>query len=514
MQSTEVLIIGAGPTGLTLACSLAAHNVPVRVIDGASGPAATSRANILHARGVEVLDRMGALNGLHEQALAPLGMAMHVQGRPLATMRFAPVDGESVQALFVSQASVESGLRRRLSELGTEVEWGTRLTDLEQDGDGLTAGFASGTRLRAAWAVGCDGAHSTVRGRTGIEFPGVPVVEQFLLADVRARWDRDRSTSAGWFHRDGILLAIPMRGIGEKTREGGDLWRLMADIPAPAADERLDERQIIDRFEQIIPARAGDGGVKIRGAEWTSVFRIHRRLAADYRRGRVLLAGDAAHIHSPIGGQGMNTGIGDAENLGWKLALVTAGRAGIGLLDTYTAERRPLATEVLAGTTANTKILVGERAVTRVVRDRLFVPLLNLPAVQRNATRTASQLWVTYRKGPLGASSRGRGPHAGDRVPDLDCRRADGTRTRLHAELGCAWALLLPPAVTDPGALLAAAREYLGGHVTVLRPHEPAAEGVVMLVRPDGHLGWQGPPAAPHLTRWLTRVLGCGQAQV
>ncbi|MFC3996756.1 FAD-dependent monooxygenase [Nocardiopsis sediminis] len=514
MQSTEVLIIGAGPTGLTLACSLAAHNVPVRVVDGAPRPAVTSRANILHARGVEVLDRLGALGSLPEQALAPLGMEMHVQGRPLTTMRFAPVDGESVQALFVSQASVESELRRRLHELGTEVEWGTRLTDLEQDDDGLTARFASGTPLRAAWAVGCDGAHSTVRGLTGIEFPGVPVVEQFLLADVHASWDRDRSTSAGWFHRDGILLAIPMRGTGEEEREDGDLWRLMADVPALSADERLNEQQIIDRFEQIIPVRSGDGGVEIRDAQWTSVFRIHRRLAADYRRGRVLLAGDAAHIHSPIGGQGMNTGIGDAENLGWKLALVAAGRADTGLLDTYTAERRPLATEVLANTTANTKILVGERAVTRMVRDHLFVPLLNLPAVQRSATRTASQLWVTYRKGPLGEARRGHGPHAGDRVQDLDCRRADGTPTRLHAELGRAWALLVPPTAADPGELIAAARGYLGEHVTVLRPQKPAGEGIVMLVRPDGHLGWQGPAAVADLTRWLTGALGRRQAPV
>ena len=211
MRSVDVLVVGAGPTGLTLACGLAAHGVAVRVVDRAAGPAVTSRANILHARGVEVLGRVGALGDLPERSLPPAGMAMHVRGRPIATMRFAPDGSESVQALFVSQAAVEEQLRRRLGELGVEVEWGAEVTDVDQHTDGVTVGFASGPALRAGWLAGCDGAHSAVRGLAGIAFPGVAVVEQFLLADVHAEWARDRSMSAGWFHRDGMVLAIPMR---------------------------------------------------------------------------------------------------------------------------------------------------------------------------------------------------------------------------------------------------------------------------------------------------------------
>jgi 2-polyprenyl-6-methoxyphenol hydroxylase-like FAD-dependent oxidoreductase len=495
MERTDVVVAGAGPTGLVLACGLAAQGVGVRVVDRAAGPATTSRANILHARGVEVLGRLGAVGDLRDRALAPVGMRMHVRSRPIATMRFAPDDREPVQALFVSQAMVEERLRGRLAELGGKVEWGTAVTTAAQDADGVTVGFADGTRARAGWLAGCDGAHSAVRELAGIAFPGVPVVEQFLLADVHARWARDRSASAGFFHRDGLLLAIPMRG----ADGDGDLWRLMADVPA--ADRRLDEADVIAWFERLLPERAGETGVRIRDVVWTSVFRVQRRLAADYRSGRILLAGDAAHIHSPIGGQGMNTGIGDAENLAWKLALVVHGRAEEALLDTYTAERRPLATEVLRRTTANTKILVGEGAVTRFVRDRIFVPLLNSPRVQRQATRTASQLGVTYRGGPLGG--RGRAPHSGDRIPDRVCRRADGSPARLHAELGPAWVVLARPgAATD--ALAGTAREHLGPDVTTL--FDDTAPGSPLVIRPDGHLAWRGDDPG-RLRRWFAGAL-------
>jgi 2-polyprenyl-6-methoxyphenol hydroxylase-like FAD-dependent oxidoreductase len=492
MGTPQVLVVGAGPTGLTLACGLAASGVAVRIVDAADGPAATSRANILHARGVEVLTRTGALGDLPERSLAPVGMTMHARSKPLTTMRFAPDPRESVQALFTSQAHIEAELRRRLDDLGGAVEWGRRLTGLTQDADGASVAFADGETVRTDWVAGCDGARSTVRDLAGIGFPGVPVVEQFLLADVRADWDRDRSTSAGWFHRDGLLLAIPMRD-GD-----GDLWRLMADVPR--SDRHLSGEEIVARFRDLLPERAGETGVRLRDALWTSVFRIQRRLAADYRSGRVLLAGDAAHVHSPIGGQGMNTGIGDAENLAWKLALAARGRAGAALLDTYTAERRPLATEVLARTTGNTRILVGEGPFSRLVRDRLFVPLLNLPAVQRQATRTASQLWVTYRKGPLG----GRGG-AGDRVRDRDCERPDGAKTRLYDALGPNWAVLADRSDPSADRVAALARGLLGDNVDVL--HTESGPGGALLIRPDGHLAWRGTDPAD-AERRLTGAFG------
>jgi 2-polyprenyl-6-methoxyphenol hydroxylase-like FAD-dependent oxidoreductase len=488
-MDTEVLVAGSGPSGLVLACGLAAHGVAVRVVDRAEGPAATSRANILHARGVEVLTRLGALGHLPDHALSPVGMKMYARGRELATMRFAPDPRESAQALFISQARIEAWLRRRFEALGGTVEYGREVVGAAQDPQGVTVEFAGGDRLRAGWLVGCDGARSAVRGLAGIDFPGVPVVERFLLADVDAAWDRSREHSAGWFHTDGMLLAMPMRGTADR-------WRLMADVPDTG--EHLSPDEIVDQLRGLLRERAGVDDIRVEGVVWTSVFRIHRRLAETYRRGRMLLAGDAAHIHSPIGGQGMNTGMGDAENLAWKLAMVASGRADAALLDTYTAERRPLAADVLRNTTMNTRLLAGATPLTRFVRDRLLIPVLSLPAVQRQATREASQLKVTYRRGPLGG--RGPAPRPGDRVPDRDCFDGDGAPVRLYDALGPAWALI---ADADRPGLAETARRLLGP-VAVLR--RPDAAGPAMLVRPDGHLAWRGDdPDA--LRAWLADTL-------
>lgn len=485
VPETDVIVAGAGPTGLALACGLAAAGTRVRVLDRADGPATTSRANILHARGAEVLARLDALGDLRERAVAPWGLKMHVRGKHLTTMTFAPDERESVQALYVSQAAVEQRLRDRLGELDVEVEWGRGIDELDQDGDRVTARTSDGAAVRASWLVGCDGAHSRVRTLAGIAFPGVPVVERFLLADVHADGiaDRERSAGLGWYHRDGILMAMPM------PDPAGNLWRLMANVDDDG--RHLSDDEIIRILTELLPVRAEITTARIRDTVWTSVFRIQRRLASDYRAGRVLLAGDAAHIHSPFGGQGMNTGIGDAENLAWKLALVVGGAAGVGLLDTYTAERRPVAAEVLRRTTTNTRALVAEGRPARLLRDHVLVRILNLSWVQRQATRAASQLGLSYRRGPLGG--RGRAPRPGDRVRDRAVRLPDGTSSTLTRELGPDWVLLTGH--TEAHTRLAAAvRDALPGQVrTVTDPQQAGGDvGDALLVRPDGHLLWRG----------------------
>ncbi|WP_440085446.1 FAD-dependent monooxygenase [Streptosporangium sp. LJ11] len=504
MTPPEVLIVGAGPAGLTLACGLRLHGVPVRVIDKAAGPAVTSRANFLHARGAEVLDRIGALGALPERAISALTITVHAGGAPISTLRFGDAGlRTSRPALLVSQAAVEAELRGRLAELGVTVQWNTALVEASADDDGVTAVLADGRSVRADWLVGCDGAHSTVRKLAGIGFPGVAVADQWLLADVHADGMPERSGSHGWLHRDGLLGALPMR---DSSTGRDDLWRLMAYLPG-AKDEKMDQRQVVEYLHAAVPERTGLSDFHIRDTVWTSLFRIHRRLAEDYRRGRVLLAGDAAHIHSPMGGQGMLTGIGDAENLAWKLALVARGRAGEALLDTYQAERRPLAAEVLRTTSANTRFQAGDGALMRFLRERVMAPLLNRPWVQRWATAVASQLWVSYRRGPLaGAGSRfGRRPQPGDRVADMRCRRPDGGVTRLHAELGGHWVLLNPGSVDAESA-----GTWLGEHVTTL-----TADGVdqTMLIRPDAHLAWRGRTGSDGLRRWLAGALESGRTR-
>jgi len=514
-MNPDVLIVGAGPAGLTTACALLQHGVSVRVVDGAEGPAASSRANILHARGVEVLHRLGALGDLPDRAVSAVKMTIHLNGKPVVTVRFGEVEGAQLSAMLVSQAEIEAELRRRLLALGGEVEWNTPLVKASQDGTGVTAILGVGEKVRVDWLVGCDGAHSAARRLAGIGFPGVAIADEWLLADVHADWENyDRTGSSGWYHADGLFFAMPMRDCGGPAGRPGnsdDVWRLMADVRL-ADGETLTQQQIVDRLRQLLAERTGLTAVRIRDAKWTSVFRIHRRLADDYRKGRIVLAGDAAHIHSPFGGQGMNTGIGDAENFAWKLALVVQGRADEALLDTYQAERRPLATEVLRGTTRNTRVLLGEGPLGRLLRDRVLTPITKLPLVQRWATRAASQLWVNYRRGPLGSSSHfARKPRPGDRVADIACQRADGSTTTLHAELGGHWAVL----ASDRGEAASAeaeAEKALGPYVVALVPTQPSTDDV-MLVRPDAHLGWRGCLDPTELGDWLEDALRHGRTR-
>jgi 4,5-epoxidase len=416
-----VIIAGAGPTGLALACGLRQIGVDVRIVDAAAGPATTSRALGLQPRGVEVLARLGALGDLPDKAVRL--RSLRINGAVALDMGFLRDAGQ----LIVSQAWVEERLRDRLSALGVEIEWNTPISTV--------SGWD--------WLVGCDGAHSAVRKMAGIAFEGEPVMENFLLRDVHGEWDLDRESIHLFVDGSSITSVFPLPG---------GVWRVMSPNG---------ERWTPGPIEEV---------------EWESTFRIHRRQAVAYRRGNVLLAGDAAHIHSPLGGQGMNTGLGDADNLAWKLALVVRGSAGEELLDTYEAERRPIGARVLAATTPATRLAMGPGVVTRTIRDRVLWPLLGLPVVQRRLVRFTSQLDVKY-SGPLAVGRRG-----GERVPAF-------------ARTG-EWVL------AGPSTCLEVARERLGDVVH----HERA--GDTLLVRPDGHLAWRGPSNPERLSAWLNEVLG------
>ncbi|WP_020659142.1 FAD-dependent monooxygenase [Amycolatopsis benzoatilytica] len=495
-----VLVVGAGPTGLSLACGLLVQGVPVRVVDSAAGPAATSRALGLQPRGQEVLRRLGAFDGLPQRAVDIRATGIHVAGRKVVDVG-AALGSDGPRMLWIPQTEVEARLRARLAELGGSVEWGVAVRSLVQDADGVDVELAGGERLHAAWAIGCDGAHSQVRKSAGIGFPGASVLERFLLADVHL----ERAGAAGTFlGTGGQFVAMPL------PHPDGDLWRLMAPAPDGMGSEP-DEAEILRLLSRLAVERAGFTQLRVKGAEWTSVFRFHRRLADSYRSGRMLLAGDAAHIHSPLGGQGLNTGIGDAENLAFKLALVISGRAGESLLDTYTAERRPVAKSVLAATSFGTKLGFAEKRAVQLL-FAATAPVLRMPIVQRRLLRASSQLGISYRHGPLAAAPARRvralgGPRAGDRMPNIWTRDAAGRRGRLHDRLEAGWALLASGTAGDCARV---ASERLGeANVRVLAP-ETGSLPEVCLVRPDAHLAWRG-TGIDELTRWLDAALAPGR---
>ncbi|WP_326641043.1 FAD-dependent monooxygenase [Nonomuraea fuscirosea] len=300
----DVLVAGAGPVGLALACALLQHGVSVRVLDRAQAPATTSRANFVHARGSEVLDRLDALSGLPEESVRAMPITNYAGDRPMMRVRFGdPGLHTAAPPMMISQARVEARLRDRLAELGGRPEWGCALVGAGQDADGVTAALGDGRTVRARWLVGCDGTGSTVRELADIGFPGVKVSERFLIVDARLDTTLDRSGASGWVHPEGMLGAMPMPG-GQ--------WRLLAYDPAFRQDKPTEE-QIVERMRHILPERTHGLGGRLLDASWASLFSVHRRLADTYRQGRILLAGDSAHAHAPFGGQGMLTGIGDAS---------------------------------------------------------------------------------------------------------------------------------------------------------------------------------------------------------
>ena len=497
----DVLIAGAGPTGLALACGLLANGVATRIVDTAFRPAETSRALGLLPRGIEVVERLGALNGLPERAVQVERIAVHSNGNQAASVDI----GHRRPGLVIPQAEVEAELRRRVEDLGGEIVWGREVAAARQDARGVSVGLADGGQSRVGWLVGCDGAHSRVRDLAGIGFPGVALAERFLLVDAHAELPLSRRSIHVWLEGSSVFGAFPL--------PGPDLWRLMA--PAAEAGGEADlvaDEVVLADAARLLGERTGFDPALIRDPEWITSFRVHRRLADTYRSGRILLAGDAAHVHSPFGGQGMNSGIGDGENLAWKLAMVVNGTADPELLDSYEAERRPIAEDVFEWTGGAGNLILGDHVLARLMRDRVIVPLMNTASMQRRVWETVSQLKVTYRDGPLGGRTRrsGRGLVPGDRVPDIECVRAeDGVPTTLHAEVGRRWALVMPGRTVSDECVAVAANRLGDDGVTAL----VADGGELMLVRPDAHLAWRGPADPDALDRWLTGMTQTGSSR-
>jgi 2-polyprenyl-6-methoxyphenol hydroxylase-like FAD-dependent oxidoreductase len=411
----DVLIVGAGPTGLTLGCELAARGIAFRLIDKLPAPATTSRALVLQARSLELLQKHGLAEGLVERGMSVMRLRAYVGRRQAAEVELTDIganDTPYAKLLFLSQVETESALERRLEVLGARVERGTELTALSVDGAPVAElrGPHGNETLRPRFVVGCDGAHSAVRRAGGFDFEGAAYDQQFMLADVRIDWELPGGTLFFFFGREGQLVVFPLAG--EKRFRLLALRREGSTDAAPTLAEF--EALVADRVP--VPAQLSD-------PVWLAQFRLHHRAADHYRRGPLFLAGDAAHIHSPAGGQGMNTGIQDAFNLGWKLARACQGHGGELLLDSYEAERLPVGRALLKTTDRLFETASSQNPLLRLARERV-IPAVGPWVVKDRSRRERvfrfiSELAISYRGGPAVLDDHaGPGPLGGDRAPD------------------------------------------------------------------------------------------------
>ncbi|PRX97727.1 FAD-dependent monooxygenase [Allonocardiopsis opalescens] len=493
---TDVLIAGAGPTGLVLAIELARRGVLPRVVDAGPSDLRESRAVAVAARSLELLDDLGLAEAAIGHGL-PLHALNFYQGTALlAVLDVTVVDSPFPMDLCVPQWRTTELLRKRAEELGVTIEWRTRLSGLRADGDGVDAEIVrpdGGTeRVRAGWLAGCDGAHSTVRRAAGIRWRTADLRRGFILGDVAADWDLVRDRFHVYFDRGGVLAVFPMPG---------GHWRVLASTPGG----RPPERPGLADFAQAVAERT-PLDARPRELRWSSAFAAREGLAETFRRGRVLLAGDAAHSHSPIGGQGMNTGMQDAYNLGWKLALAATGGADI--LDGYGAERRPVAEAVIGTTSAATRVATGRALVVRRARRHALRLLSRLTAVQRRFADALGEHLVGYRGselvsqdwrgGPVRAwnDGAGPGPEAGELARDAYLETRSGPVALRRVLGGTGHHLLLFAAEeADPAALAdwtARARQAVDGDAAVhlvTRGHLPPgpAEGVFADLRGEAH---------------------------
>ena len=502
-SDVDVLIAGAGPTGLVLALWLRRLGASVRIVDPAAEPGTTSRALAVHARTLELYRQVGIADEVVAHGLKFGGVNMWVRGAHVARIDLSSM-GQGLSpfpySLIFPQDAHERLLTAHLERAGVRVERGVRLAGFDDRGDGVVARLeeAGGARREvvAAYLAGCDGAHS--RAREGIDagFPGGTYEHLFYVADVAM----SGPTANGDLHvalDDADLLAIfPMQ-------EEGDA-RLIGTVARSAADEGRRgltwndvERCVLDRVQ-----------VHVDAVHWFSTYRVHHRVANRFARGRVFLLGDAAHVHSPVGGQGMNTGIGDAVNLAWKLADVLDGRAHASLLDTYEPERSAFARRLVATTDRAFTFINSDGPLARLVRTdavpRLMPALLGRRSVQRLMFRTIAQVAIAYRRSAW-SEGRAGGVHGGDRLPWIAPEHAGGKDN--HAPLSSLdWQVHV---VGDRAPDLAAACEgrRLPLHAFPWSDRAQAAGfalGAAYLVRPDGHVALADPAAAPAtLARYL-----------
>jgi 2-polyprenyl-6-methoxyphenol hydroxylase-like FAD-dependent oxidoreductase len=527
---TAVLVVGAGPTGLTMANQLARQGTRVRIIDSAPAPSITSRALVVMPRTLEIFDDMGVINEAIAAGNQANGFSVTFKNKKVrmdvAGLLTGPQNATGYPALrTLSQHDTDRILTEALAKRGVTIERGRALSDLTQDADTVTARLrgqdGSLETVRCQWVIGCDGAHSTVRKATGIPFTGSTYSDEFIMADAELEWELAHGELYAFPSPAGIFAAFSM--------PGENRFRIFGNVPSSATGPSSDySGPTHEQFQAMIDERV-PFPARVVKEYWVTRYRVHRRTVPRYRDGRIFLAGDAAHVHSPAGAQGMNTGIQDAYNLAWKLALVDRGIADESMLDSYHAERHPVGVRLLKTTDRLFSAIAGQTLLARIARGRIGPQLATRVLTRRSVRRwlvgTLAQLRVHYPDSPLNAED-GAGwrdaPAPGDRAREAGVV-IDGKHARLHQVLRgtCHTTLLFTgydecavPAVqlcriaekierSYPGLVRARviAAERFTDHPALLSDSDRSAHrqyGIksasAFVIRPDAHIGYRGRP--------------------
>lgn len=501
-----------------LANQLGRWGVRTLIIDRHAGPSLQTRALGVQARTLEIYSKLGIVDQALERGKRGTGANMWAQGRKMARVPLGEA-GSTVTPypfiLILGQDDNEKIMGDRLRDSGLSVQWNTELIALEQEASHVAVTLKLGDHTRkmtAAWVAGCDGARSSVRELNGIGFPGAPYEHIFFVADTVATGSMVPDEVNIYLWKSGFHLFFPMREM--------DHWRLVGILPAD-----LRNRDDVS-FEDVVPSVRKEAGAMLafKACNWFSTYRIHHRSASRFRDRRCFLLGDAAHIHSPVGAQGMNTGLQDAYNLAWKLALVSKGQANNALLDSYEAERLPVARRLLNTTDRAFRLIVSDSRLAGLFRTQVIARVaafaMSRERIQRFAFRVVSQTGIHYRSGPLSETLAGladAAPRAGDRFPWLRLRlQPNGPVEDLFQTLDDTRFNLV--VIGQPPPLLGALElnDLLQIHaipvdpanqVELARAHVPQPS--FYLLRPDGHVGLCGARLeAGTVTRYVSERLG------
>jgi 3-(3-hydroxy-phenyl)propionate hydroxylase len=540
MKPVDVLVIGAGPVGLTLANELLRHGASVRLVEKEPELCRHPNAAVVHVRTLEILATMGCVGGFLEQGYGLPGMHIRAFGRRVGYVDIGGVDSPYPLPRCIGQQYTVALLNRHFEKLGGQVEFQVEATGFEQDAAGVRVKLVHHARkdreeiAGAKFVVGCEGSHSIVRKTLNIDFPGERYHgREFLQADANVRWTYPHGFGYQFVTEDHVLLLFPYDAAGH--------YRIIC--ARADHDPAHEEPPTLEEMQELMQ-KIADPCAELHDPRWFNRFRSGHRLAATFRSGRAFLAGDAGHVHVPIGGQGMNYGMHDAFNLAWKLAAVARGEAKPELLDTYESERHPADKALIRGTDVAYHLMVEPHALRNFALKNVAPTLLHLEPLQKQVRDTLAEMNVAYSASPLSEDRGGsHGPAPGHRAPDaLVVRMPSRETARLFDVLrDPRWALLLfagaPPTEHSVTALekIAAplARQY-GSRIAVhlvlcetppVPVHENWAADFLMdrehylhekygvtapclyLIRPDGHIAFRGGlDDAKHLSAYLEGV--------